>query len=110
MSNSERRLHRAPVRVSGIAFGTGVVAMNLRAGCWIGMLVLSAAGQAADVTERDAYVVKNAFREVVSTPAHSTVRVLCDGRRVALGTIVGADGLILTKASELTGNIGLPSV
>lgn len=80
--------------------------MDLRAGCWIGMLALSAAGQAADVTERDAYVVKNAFREAVSTPAHSTVRVLCNGRRVALGTIVGADGLILTKASELTGNIG----
>jgi serine protease Do len=69
------------------------------------MLVLSAAGQAADVSERDAYVVKNAFREVVSTPAHSTVRVLCDGQRVALGTIVGADGLILTKASELTDKI-----
>lgn len=79
--------------------------MNLRAGGWIGILVLSAAGHAADVTERDAYVVKNAFREIVSTPAHSTVRILCDGRRAALGMIVGADGLILTKASELTGNI-----
>lgn len=30
-----------------------------------------------------------------------TVRVYADGRRVALGTIVDADGLILTKASRL---------
>ena len=50
-------------------------------------------------------MIKNAFREVVSAPAQSTVRVLCDGRRVALGTIVDADGLVLTKASELTGTI-----
>ena len=79
--------------------------MKVRIDCWIGMLVLSFAAQAADVTERDAYVVKNAFREVVSGPAQSTVRVLCDGRRAALGTIVGADGLVLTKASELAGTI-----
>ncbi len=103
---SNRCLRRTLLRIRGIALGTGVVAMNLGASGWIGMLLLSTAGQAADVAERDAYVVKNAFREAVSTPAHSTVRILCDGRRAALGTIVDADGLILTKASELTGNIG----
>jgi len=71
----------------------------------LAVLLLSTVAQAADVTERDAYVVKNAFRDVVSTPAQSTVRILCDGRRAALGTIVGAEGLILTKASELSGSI-----
>jgi serine protease Do len=33
------------------------------------------------------------------------VRVLCDGKEVALGTVVGPDGWILTKASELKGKI-----
>ncbi len=80
--------------------------MRLRTSMGILVLVLGAVAQAAEVTERDAYVVKNAFRDIVSTPAQSTVRILCDGRRAALGTIVGADGLILTKASELSGTIG----
>ena len=44
-----------------------------------------------------------AFRGVVARASRSTVRVRCDGRDVALGTVVGADGWILTKASELTG-------
>jgi len=79
--------------------------MKLRLVSWIGIVVLSIAVQAADVTERGAYAVKRAFREAVDGPAQSTVRVLCDGRRAALGTIVAADGLVLTKASELAGTI-----
>lgn len=46
-----------------------------------------------------------AFRDVVAKPAQSTVRVLSDDKEVALGTIVAADGWILTKASELKGKI-----
>src|SRR5437660_723830 len=44
-----------------------------------------------------------AFREVVAPARRSTVRVLCEGKDVALGTVVGADGWVLTKASELKG-------
>ena len=33
-----------------------------------------------------------------------TVEVMCDGKRVALGTVV-ADGLVVTKASELAGKV-----
>ena len=55
--------------------------------------------------ERDTYAVKSAFREVVREVTNSTVRVLCDGRRAALGAIVEADGFILTKASELKGEV-----
>jgi S1-C subfamily serine protease len=33
------------------------------------------------------------------------VSVLCDGKAVALGTVVRRDGYILTKASELTGKV-----
>jgi serine protease Do len=45
------------------------------------------------------------FRPVVAPASRSTVRVSCDEEDVALGTIVGADGWILTKASDLTGKI-----
>ncbi len=43
------------------------------------------------------------FRPVVKDAAQSTVRILCDDKPAALGTVVGADGWILTKASELKG-------
>ncbi len=45
------------------------------------------------------------FREVVSKPSQSTVRILCDGKDTALGMIVGADGWILTKANDLHGDV-----
>lgn len=49
--------------------------------------------------------VLSAFREVVAKPNQSTVRVLCDGKETALGAVVGADGWIISKASELKGKI-----
>jgi serine protease Do len=42
-----------------------------------------------------------AFREVTRQASRSTVRVRCGDKDVALGAIVGADGWVLTKASEL---------
>src|SRR5262245_12272673 len=42
-----------------------------------------------------------AFRDVVSGASLSTVRVLAEGKQIALGTIVSADGYIATKSSEL---------
>jgi serine protease Do len=52
---------------------------------------------------RDGPKVREAFRPVVNHPSASAVRVRCGGKDVALGTIVGADGWIITKASVLTG-------
>jgi serine protease Do len=49
--------------------------------------------------------VVHAFRSVVAGPSESTVRVRCDGKDTALGTITGANGWILTKAGVLTGKI-----
>src|ERR1022692_5328379 len=46
-----------------------------------------------------------AFRDAVQTHASSIVRVQCNGRDVCLGTIVAADGWVLTKAHDLTGKI-----
>jgi serine protease Do len=45
--------------------------------------------------------VLKAFRPVVSRPSASAVRVRCAGKDVALGTVVGAEGWVLTKASVL---------
>jgi serine protease Do len=45
------------------------------------------------------------FREVVAHPSRSTVRVRCDDEDVALGTIVGKEGWVLTKASVLEGKV-----
>jgi serine protease Do len=45
------------------------------------------------------------FRPVVAPVAASTVRVVCDGKDAALGAVVGADGWIVTKASELKGKV-----
>jgi serine protease Do len=45
------------------------------------------------------------FREVVAKPSQRTVRVLVAEKDAALGAVVGADGWILTKYSELKGKI-----
>ena len=45
--------------------------------------------------------MRKAFRSVVSTPRSWTVRVRSNGKEVSLGAIVGSDGWILTKASQL---------
>ena len=45
------------------------------------------------------------FRTVVEKANESTIRIRCDDKDAALGTIVFPDGYILTKASELKGAI-----
>ncbi len=50
---------------------------------------------------KDGKAVRNAFKSVVAESSRSTVRVLSEGKEVALGAIVGADGWVLTKASVL---------
>ena len=49
--------------------------------------------------------IKTPFRQVVAAASQCVVRVKCDGQDAALGTIVGPDGWVLTKASELKGKI-----
>lgn len=81
-----------------------------RIGAW--MLVLTGwlavapqVGTAVDVHEGASRSVKAAFREVVAKPANSTVQVYCDNMTTVLGTIVDASGYVVTKASELKGEI-----
>jgi len=58
-----------------------------------------------DEHERSHRHVKEAFRDVVRDANQSTVRVLVDGMQVALGAVVHADGYVVTKASELQGDV-----
>lgn len=54
---------------------------------------------------KDSTDVKRAFRTVVQPVLESIVQVRCDRRACIQGTIVGKDGWVLTKASELKGAI-----
>jgi len=47
----------------------------------------------------------DAFQQIIRVPAKSTVQVYCDGYRSALGAVVRPDGHIVTKDSQLKGEI-----
>ncbi len=51
--------------------------------------------------EREHRSTLQAFDSAGAIAGASTARIICDGNWVALGTAVGANGLVLTKASEL---------
>jgi serine protease Do len=59
----------------------------------------------ADKPPRENSQFLYAFRDATAEATKSTVRVLCDGKEAALGTVVGEDGWILTKNSELKGKL-----
>src|SRR5438067_8029887 len=67
--------------------------------CWLPSPALA---QRGEWTKNDPRVLA-AFRSVVAPVHQSVVQVLSNGKESALGTIVGADGWILTKASLLKG-------
>ncbi|MFP6767245.1 MAG: trypsin-like peptidase domain-containing protein [Planctomycetaceae bacterium] len=54
---------------------------------------------------RDLYksgtAIRNVFRPVVSGSSKATVTILVNGHEKALGAIVGSDGWVLTKASQI---------
>jgi serine protease Do len=49
--------------------------------------------------------IKSLLKPTLANSAAATVRVFGDDRAIALGTVVAADGLIATKASQLTGKL-----
>ena len=48
---------------------------------------------------------RSAFNDLVAAAREATVEILCDDKVKALGVIVDADGFVLTKASELEGQV-----
>ena len=57
-----------------------------------------------DTLKSSTKVIK-AFHDVVARPSESTVRIRSKGKDVALGVVVDAGGLILTKDSDLNGEL-----
>jgi len=68
-----------------------------------GQRVLQSVGLAAGKNEKLNDNVLKAFRTVAAKPAKSTVRILADGKAVALGVVIDDKGFVLTKASQLKG-------
>ncbi|MBA4066440.1 MAG: hypothetical protein C0501_22550 [Isosphaera sp.] len=69
------------------------------------VLAGSAAPAAAQISSNPKLLAP--FRTVVAAANDSTVRVRGDDKDIALGTVVFADGFILTKASELKGSLSV---
>lgn len=71
------------------------------------VLALSVGGPASAQVSlaRDTSKLMIPFKQVVEKARESTVRVRCDDKNASLGTIVSAQGHILTKASELNGKV-----
>ena len=71
-------------------------------------LLIAAIGVPAEAQRAPTRVTRNgpkirhAFRPALREARRSTVRVICNGKAVALGTVVDKNGHVLTKASELT--------
>lgn len=64
-------------------------------------LVLVASATNLEGHERQASRLRSSFRPVVEEVSKSTVKILADGKSAALGAVVDAKGLIVTKASEI---------
>ncbi len=59
----------------------------------------------SNVYSRSHTSIRSAFRDTVKAASRSTVEIWSDRQRAAMGTIVQADGFVLTKASEIKGSI-----
>ncbi len=62
-------------------------------------------GNLARSRQTNGAAIRHAFDEVVGHANLWTVRIVCGKEQVVLGIVVGADGQILTKASQLSGDI-----
>lgn len=71
------------------------------------VLFAAAPATAQSLSDRGKRLLPKLFASAVSAATHSTVQVKCDLKTVALGTIVTSDGYILTKGSELRGDISV---
>ncbi len=72
---------------------------------WFNNLANVLTGHEPNPHARNHASVLNAFRATVELPAKCTVRIWCNGRQAALGTIIDPKGFIVTKGSELTGAV-----
>lgn len=81
--------------------------MNLRVAALIGLTWLSTGLVSVAPAWAQGRTVLAAFRDVVTEASKSTVEIYASGRKspTALGAVVGADGHVLTKGSELPAKV-----
>lgn len=82
--------------------------MTRRTFALLALLVASAPLVAADAKSDDKgkRLLTKLFENSITAAADATARLQVDGKDVILGTVVGKEGLILTKGSELIGKDG----
>jgi serine protease Do len=81
----------------------GVTKLTVTVGKRDGNRLPDAFGSVKDEAYKSSLKVLSAFKAVEEKARNSTVKVLVDGKEKALGTVVGADGYVLTKNSQLDG-------
>jgi len=74
---------------------------NREANVMLNFELPSMRNRSVDVHERQHRSILSGLRSPVASAAASTVKIFSKGRQVALGAIVQADGLVLTKLSEV---------
>lgn len=74
---------------------------------WMTLAVAVAGPLAARGDERGKKTIVRLFTDAAAKAADATVRIKCDNKDAALGTIVDAKGYILTKGSELKGTVSV---
>lgn len=65
------------------------------------LLAFAGPSFAQSMTDRGKKKLPKLFAEAVSAASESTVRIQTDGKDASLGTVVSADGYVLTKGSEI---------
>jgi serine protease Do len=95
----------APVIVEVDRGEESIVKLTLTIGKREGNRLPDALGQIKDEAYKSSAKVLAAFGVIEDKARKSTAKVLCDGKEVALGTVVGSEGFILTKNSELKGKV-----
>lgn len=71
----------------------------------LGLLLSLPSSAQAGGSDRLSPKIMAAFRNVIKPAAQGTVQVFADGKRASLGAVVGADGFVIAKASELKGKL-----
>lgn len=69
--------------------------------------LISATPASAQSSDKGKKKLTKLFNEATATVSEATVRIKADGRDAVLGTVVTSDGYILTKGSELRGELSV---
>jgi serine protease Do len=99
-------ISEAPVHVElpmEIERGDETIELKLKVGTRTVSLPAGSMFIAKEVVVKNSPKVVHAFHDIANRAHESTVKVRCDGKDAVLGTVVGADGWVLTKFSELKG-------